>query len=322
MKGRSGFTCSNEKLNRLHEVCRRTFRSNLQGVQSDCPGREKFGYGGDIACTADAFWCNYDMRAFYRKTVRDFLDEASVDGWITETAPYVGIASNPVAPRKDEKSRGAAPMDWAVGLPVLLDSLARYVGDLDIVREAYPTLARYIGLVRALYPQNDIPKCLGDWIPAVGSEKADATMSALAHWHQFVLLTAKFARLLGREGEAAEYVRLADAIATRYRQAYVRDGIVCKGSQGDQLFALYHGLLPEEETPRAYARLKADIARRGNSLTTGIFATKYMLEVLPLRGGRRIGRRGHDARALSGLVRDVGSRGDHAVRRLERGQVP
>lgn len=284
VKDRSSFICSNEKLNRLHEVCRRTFRANLQSVQSDCPGREKFGYGGDIACTADAFWCNYDMREFYRKTVRDFTDEASVDGWITETAPYVGIASNPVFPKSAETGRGAAPMGWAVGLPVLLDSLVRYAGDLDILRESYPTLTRYIGLVNARYPDHDIPECLGDWVPAVESEKADTKMSALAHWHQFVALTAKFARLIGKESDATAYGRLAEEIATCYRRRYVRNGIVCKGSQGDQLFALYHGLLPEGEIPVAYAHLKADIVRRGNSLTTGIFATKYMLEFLPLQG--------------------------------------
>lgn len=284
VKDRTSFRCSNEKLNQLHEVCRRTFRANLQSVQSDCPGREKFGYGGDMACTADAFWCNYDMHAFYRKTVRDFLDEASVDGWVTETAPYVGLASNPVVPRKNEKERGAAPMGWAVGLPVLLDTLVRYAGDVAIVREAYPTLTRYVGLVHSRYPDNDIPECLGDWIPAVESAKADARMSALAHWHQFVSLTAKFARLLDRADDVRYYARLADEIAERYRSLYVGSGIVCRGSQGDQLFSLYHGLLNPPDVPVAYAHLKRDIVNRGNALTTGIFATKYLLDYLSSHG--------------------------------------
>lgn len=284
VKDRSSFTCSNPRLNELHEVCRRTFRSNLQSVQSDCPGREKFGYGGDIACTVDAFWCNYDMQAFYRKVVRDFLDEASVDGWITETAPYVGLASNSVVPRRNAKERGAASMGWAVGLPVLLDSLVRYAGDLEIVREAYPTLTRYIALVRERYPRDDIPECLGDWIPAVESEKADARMSALAHWYQFVRLTAKFAKLLGESEGAERCGRIAAEIAEKFRRTHVKGGIVCRGSQGDQLFGLYHGLVAPDETEAAYARLRLDIVRRGDSLTTGIFATKYMLEMLPLHG--------------------------------------
>ena len=58
------FECSNARLNALHEVCRRTFRANLQSVQSDCPGREKFGYGGDIAAVAESFRVNWKMAPF------------------------------------------------------------------------------------------------------------------------------------------------------------------------------------------------------------------------------------------------------------------
>ena len=278
----SSFTCSSEKLNRLHEICRRTFRANLQSVQSDCPGREKFGYGGDIACTAEAFWLNYDMRAFYRKVARDFMDEAEDDGILTETAPYVGLGDRSVFAANAQTGRRYAPMGWAVGLPVLLDTLVRYAGDLDIVREAYPTLSRYIRLVRERYPTDEIPECLGDWIPADEGQKADPRMSALAHWHQFVRLTAKFARLLGRTEDALLYDDCAANIAVRFRQRFVKGGVVCNGSQGDQLFGLYHGLVADRAS--AYAHLKADIVRRGSALSTGIFATKYMQDVLPMFG--------------------------------------
>ena len=284
VKETSHFECSNEKLNLLHEVCRRTFRSNLQSVQSDCPGREKFGYGGDMACTSEAFWSNYDMHAFYRKAVRDILDEAADDGLLTETAPYVGLGDRGVFPPDKRTGRRYASMGWAVGLPVLLDGLVRFAGDLEIVRESYPTLVRYIAKVRERYPQDDIPACLGDWIPAVKAEKADEKMSALAHWHQFVSLTAKFARLLDRTDDADAYGHLAKRIAERFRERHVRSGVVCRGGQGDQLFGLYHGLLAEADRPLAYERLKDDLAKRGNSLTTGIFATKYLLECLSMRG--------------------------------------
>ena len=280
----SHFECSNEKLNRLHEVCRRTFRSNLQSVQSDCPGREKFGYGGDMACTSDALWSNYDMQGFYRKVVRDIIDESADDGLLTETVPYVGIGDHGVFPPDGRTGRKYAPMGWAVGLPVLLDGLVRYAGDIEIVRDAYPTLTRYIAKVHDRYPEDDIPKCLGDWIPAVESEKADEKMSALAHWYQFVTLTEKCARLLGKNDDAEAYGLLSNRIAEHYRERFVRSGVVCRGRQGDQLFALYHGLLAESDKSLAYARLKADITKRGNSLTTGMFATKYLLEFLGANG--------------------------------------
>ena len=61
-------------------------------VQSDCPAREKFGYGGDIVGSSEMAILNFDMARLYAKTVRDFADAARPNGGITETAPYVGIA--------------------------------------------------------------------------------------------------------------------------------------------------------------------------------------------------------------------------------------
>ena len=282
VKDAAHFECSDAKLNRLHAVCRRTFRANMQSVQSDCPGREKFGYGGDLACTAESFRCNWAMQAFYRKMLRDFLDEAKGNGLFTETAPYVGIGSRAVIPDEETGGRAAAPMGWAVGVPVLLDVLVRYDGDLDAVREAYPALIRYIDILSRRYPDDDIPQCLGDWIAV---EKADCGLSCLAHWHEFLAKTAKFARLLGKADDAAALTRHAERVAAKFRSMYVKGGgLVNRGFQGEQLFALYHGLLDRKDVPAAQEILRKDIAAHGDALTTGIFTTQYLFEYLSSHG--------------------------------------
>lgn len=284
IKDSASFTCSNPRLNQLHEICRRTFRANLQSVQSDCPGREKFGYDGDVSCTAESFFCNYAMDAFYRKMVRDYLDEAEDDGLFTETAPFVGIASNPAIPGKNGKKSRAAPIGWAAGVPVLLDTMVRYTGDLEILREAYPALTRYIKILENTYPDNMVSKCLGDWI-AVPDQKADTSLSGIAHYHQFVTLTAKFARLLGKTEDATWLTERADSIARSWRQAfYCGNGLVGRGVQGEQIFALYNHLLPKDDELSAYLLLKRDIAARGDALSTGIFGTQYLLEYLSSHG--------------------------------------
>lgn len=290
VKDAAHFECSDPKVNTLHEMCRRTFRSNLQSVQSDCPGREKFGYGGDIAATAESFRCNWAMETFYRKTVRDFLDEAADDGLFTETAPFVGIASKSVypaggrpagAPRAANANR-AAPIGWTLCVPVLVDLLVRYDGDTDIAREAYPALVRFIDILSARYPDDDLPECLGDWLAI---EKADARLTSLAHWHEFVAKTAKFAGLLGRADDERRFAAHAGRIAERFRRLYVKTGgVVNNGLQGEQLFALYHGLLEPEDVPAALGVLKNDIVAHGCSLTTGFFATQYLFETLSANG--------------------------------------
>ena len=47
------FVCSNERFNRIQQMVLWTELSNLFSVQSDCPHREKFGYGGDIVAAGE-----------------------------------------------------------------------------------------------------------------------------------------------------------------------------------------------------------------------------------------------------------------------------
>ena len=119
----------------------------------------------------------------------------------------------------------------------------------------------------------------------MAGEKHYWKLTSLAHWHQFVSLTAKFARLLGKSDDAARLASLAERIAAKFRADYVQgDGKVGSGFQGEQLFALYHDLLASRDIPAAYELLKNDIHAHGDALTTGIFGTKYLLEYLPLHG--------------------------------------
>ena len=106
------FVCSDPLLNSIQDMTRRTFLSNLFSVQSDCPHRERFGYGGDIAVTCEAFMMNFNMASFYAKAVRDWQDAALTDGMLTDTAPFVGIQYCGVA--------------WAMVHPLLQAELFRY----------------------------------------------------------------------------------------------------------------------------------------------------------------------------------------------------
>ena len=275
VRQRGSFVCSNERLNRLHEVCLRTFRNTLQSVQSDCPGREKFGYGGDIAATAESFCLNYDMSAFYRKTVRDFLDAARPDGWFTECAPFNGI--NGGSPKGS--SDRAGPIGWTVAVPVLLDALVRYDGDVEIVREAYPALKRYIELLEGVWPDGLADKCLGDWLAIV---KPWESSTATAHYYQFVSLTASLARRIGESGDAERFDALSSKTAQGFRAKYVHSyGVYWPGCMSAQAFGLYHkGLLTPDQRSAAYRTLKEELAATGFANTSGMFGTQYLLEVL------------------------------------------
>ncbi len=260
----------------IHQICTRTFQANLIGaVQSDCPGRERLGYGGDIVATCEAYMLNWDMREIYLKILRDFADEAADDGWLTETAPFVGIATKGFGGR-------SGPISWTVAVPVLMDALIRHYPDVRSRALAfYPVCARYARLVDAKCPDGIVPQCIGDH---EALERAPDAVTATAHWHQFTSLTAKFAAMLGRDADAREFAGIAAKTRSAFSAKFIRDGVVANGSQSAQAIALYLGLVPPEQVPAAERALVAAVEKTGCAPTTGIFGTRYLLMYLSEHG--------------------------------------
>ncbi len=141
------FECSSELLNSIQRMAVRTFLSNLISVQSDCPGREKFGYGGDINSVSESFICNFDMHSFYRKTIYDWVDAIS-DSTFIDTAPFVGL-----------KYCG---ISWESAFLFLQYQLYLYYNDTEILKELYEFDLKWMYKVKKLHPDFIIDKGLGD----------------------------------------------------------------------------------------------------------------------------------------------------------------
>jgi len=260
------FSCSNDLFNRIQTMCQWTFLSNLFGVQSDCPHRERFGYGGDLVTTSDAFILNYDMANFYAEAARDWHDSALPGGMLTDTAPSVGIQYCGVG--------------WAMAHPHLQVQLYRYYADRRIIEEQYATSKRWLELVRGQNTDHIVRRGLHDH-EALEKEKSPPMITPL--YCESARMLSRLARILGKEEEADEFDRLAENIRKAYVENFLAPGtgVVASGIQSVQAFALFLNMLPPEERPAALAHLKRDITDKHNGhLTTGIFGTRYMLDVL------------------------------------------
>lgn len=263
------FSCSNELFNRIQKMCRWTFLSNLFGVQSDCPHRERFGYGGDLVTTSDAFMLNYDMSGFYAKATRDWADSALPDGMLTDTAPSVGIQYCGVG--------------WAMAHPHLQTQLYRYYGDRRIIEEQYAVSKRWFELVRAKNKDHIVRNGLHDH-EALEKEKTPPMVTPL--YCESARMLSQLARVLGKEEEAREYSQLSKDIKEAYGENFVATGtgVARSGIQSAQSFALYLDMLPEDERTKALTHLLRDIEKHDGHLTTGIFGTRYMLDALSREG--------------------------------------
>ena len=264
------FSCSNDLFNRIQDMVRWTFLSNIFSVQSDCPHREKFGYGGDLVATADAFLANFDMAGFYGKAAADWADAAREDGMLTDTAPFVGIQYCGLA--------------WAMAHPLLQTKLVQHYGDRLLVEDQYETTRRWLDLVANSSPDGLIREGLADH-ESLEPTTVPALVTPL--YHETALMAARLAGLLGRSADEARYSDLAAFIAAAYRSKALgpAPGRYEAMTQAGLAVALGLDLVPDGEAAAAFDALVAKVSTaEGPRLATGIFGTKYLLDVLSRRG--------------------------------------
>ncbi|MFT5516476.1 MAG: alpha-L-rhamnosidase [Rhodothermales bacterium] len=267
------FSCSNERFNQIQRMVEWTFLSNLFSVQSDCPAREKFQYGGDIVASSEMALLNFDMATFYAKTVSDHADAVRGDGWFTETAPYVGISA-------ENYVKDAGPIGWGLAHPVLVAQLYQYYGDRRIVQEHFEAARTWVDLLEQYSDGYIIDRCIGDH---ESLDPKPIELIATAQFHLAASLVAGFADTLQRPEDAAHYRQLAAQIKTAFVEHFLEPGTgrFGIGTQAAQSAALYLGLTPNGEFDRAVKHMVDEVlVTHGGHIATGIFGTKYLLNAL------------------------------------------
>ncbi len=264
------FSCSNELFNRIQNITRNTFRNNVVSVQSDCPHRERFGYGGDIAVTSEAFLMNFDMAGFYAKTVRDWADAARPDGRLTDTAPFVGI--------------DYCGVGWAMVHPLLLEQLHQHYGSVSLLEEQVPVAIRWLDNEAAMRKDGLVVNGLSDHESIA---KAGGPVLTTPMFIDAARRVGRLARLIGREADAARCQTMADESAAAWTVAFLDadTGRIGDGSQSNQTFALGFGAAPTASRALVFQQLLDGLkAPDGPRLTTGIFGTRFLLEELSRNG--------------------------------------
>ncbi|MFA5418411.1 MAG: family 78 glycoside hydrolase catalytic domain [Bacteroidales bacterium] len=266
------FECSNPMFNQIQEVVKWTFLSNVLSLQSDCPAREKLGYGADIVATAEAFSYNFDMSSFYRKVVQDFVNDVRPNGGMPEVAPNIGINSESMG--GDTGSPG-----WQLAFPFGMKVLHDYYGDKTTLEKNYEVLKKQVDFMHSVTPNHFVQKCIGDH---ESIDKKNVALSATAFYYHHVLILAEFASILNKKEDVALYQQLGRDIKNAFVKTFLKSGtgVFDTGTQAAQLIALYYNLVPENEKSAAIDCLLLEIYNKHKGhLSTGIFATKFMFDV-------------------------------------------
>jgi alpha-L-rhamnosidase len=264
------FASSNDMFNRLHDIIQWTFKSNIFSVQSDCPGREKLGYGADMVVSAEAFLYNYNMFNFYRKSIHDFANDQQSDGGITETAPYVGIADRGY-------SDDSGPLGWELAFPFLQHKLYEFYGDKKIISEQYPAFTKQMDFLQSKAVEGLFHWDISDHEAL--DPRPEAFTAACFYYHH-ALLAEEFAGILGKTDDSLKYNKLAERIKSAIVRKYLvpNTGRFDNATQSAQIFAIWYHLTDNLDSP--FKVLTDEFARHNWHVSSGIFGVKMMFDIL------------------------------------------
>jgi alpha-L-rhamnosidase len=258
------FNSSNELFNKIFETDLWTFLANTtEGYTSDCPHRERCGYGEVATATSWGIGLpNYDAGAFFRNVIRNWRDVQLPDGWGRNTAP------------QPNNFHWGGAMWSSAGLNVAWEHYLHY-GDKQILELIYPTAKRWLeflqanvsdGLVRK-YRKHD-GQFLGDWL-APGSRNEFGSSIQAVYFNNCVYAMnletfVKIAGLLGKSEDVALYGKRLAELRPAIQSAFYdpNTGKYSDGNQVQQAFAVITGIAKDSICVRTETSI-ADDMRNG-----------------------------------------------------------
>ena len=284
MRRTGWLTCSDDRLNKLHENIVWGWRGNTVSLPTDCPQRdERLGWTGDIQVFAPTASFLYDSAGFLSSWLEDLAVEQRPGGEVPAVVPDILGEAIPIY--------GAGWGDAATVVPTVLHE--RY-GDVDILRRQLPSMRAW---VRSIDDRAGPDRLwtgdlqFGDWVdPTVdpktpGSARTDADFVATAYFAHSTDLVAAAAEVVGDALVAAQHRALAQEIRRALRHEWVApSGRVVADTQTGCALALTFDLVEDEHRAVVGERLRQLVRHERHRVATGFLGTPALLPALTAAG--------------------------------------
>jgi alpha-L-rhamnosidase len=241
------FSCSNDLFNRIQKNTEWAYLSNLMGIPTDCPHREKNGWTGDAQ-----------------------LPDGSLPGIVPSSGWGYGFLNGPA---------------WDSASVLIPWYMHTFYGDTRVLEEHYEGMRKYVDWLTARAKDGIISYGLGDWCPA--DTKTSNTVTSTAYYYRDAMIVSESAGLLGRKEDAHKYATLAEEIRKAFNREFFDEKTAnyAAGSQAALGCALYEHLVPPQHRDRVIENLVSAIHAKNNHIDTGILGAKYVPNAL-LDAGR------------------------------------
>ena len=280
------FECSDEISNQIFDACIRSDLSNMFYIITDCPGREKNGWTGDAAVSAEHYMLHYASEIVFSDWMYSIRNAQAQNGAMPLFVPSPGDLWDCVV--------------WDSVIFALPYYAYRYAGDTKIITDNADAMMKNLRHhLSVLDERGLLDSGLGDWLP-VDSE-ADDYASPLGFCSSCVLLLCLKMSIVmfdavGMTENSVFAKENYEKLRKSIRYEYNDNGVITKGKTGEyvkstyrvcqtsQAIGLHAGIFDENEEKKAIDTLVRLIEQNDYSFDCGFIGLRVIFPILSKYG--------------------------------------
>lgn len=266
------FTCSDETVNKLYNMCRVSDLSNFFYFPTDCPHREKNGWTGDIALSAEHMLMMYSCENSFRVWLDNVRASQLSDGQYCAIIPTTGWGF------------GFGP-SWDAFMASVCYYSYIYKKDKKMLEDNAPSLYKYLLWAESTVNEKGLVKAgLGDWCPVGGNSKMKSSVEYTCNVN--FMDTCKKAAFIfdvvGKTKEKEHALKLWASIKESVRNEFIdKDTLIADTCcQTSQAMGIYFDVFEDDEKGTAFEILIDIIHKNGDFLDFGILGARIMFHLL------------------------------------------
>lgn len=277
------FETSNPLINQIYKNAYWSILSDYKGMPVDCPQRnERMPWLGDraIGSLGESFVFNNEN--LYAKWLDDIQEAQKPDGSIPDVAPaYWNYYSD--------------NMTWPGTYILVADMLYTQFADKAPIEKHYASMKKWLDYMRENYAKAGLmtKDKYGDWcVPPESPElihsrdpsrNTNGELIATAYYYRMLMLMQRFAILLKKPVDAAQFSALAIFAKNAFNQKFLDK----KTSRYDNntvtanLLPLYFGMVPNGDEKAVFNNIVNKITGDAhNHISTGVIGTQWLMRGL------------------------------------------
>ena len=271
---RGDFSCSDEILNKLQEMTRRSTLGNFQHFPNDCPHREKNGWTADAALSAEQTLLNFEPENNYLMWEKCIVRAMNEQGALPGIVPTGGWGFH--------WGNGPAWDSVLIYLPYFCAILR---DDLRVAEAAKEAMVRYFRYLTTRRDERGLLEIgLGDWCPANPDYETPLVFTDSTIAYDLAVKAAYLYDRMAMPAEADYCRRFAKEMRASIRAHLLEDADTMRfisSRQSVQAMAIFYGLCDtEEEKEKALAILLDEIHKQDDHMGVGVLGGRVIFRVL------------------------------------------